>query len=462
MNIFTLKSNNPANQAAKNLKRVNKYITLGSKALTKGDNQGALDLLGKCLEIREKASLDDQDPIWASVFSNLGVALSRLGHSNASLDFHKKSLRIQEAQDGKDGLETAASHNNVGLALKACGDVEGAFEHLNQSRVIREAKLDANDPEIAESYFNIGTVLLEIDDFEGAAEMFNKCVLIQEQALGMKDLALAATYEQLAATLEKLGDIEGALDYHYRCLEVRKTQLKKDDPSVLKASKNIGRVLDKGIAADDIAAASDDAFSSEIVVEVESALNFKRRSVNVRRRSVEVYRRASIEANALAAITETASMISTVSEETNEAQDNNEAAQENEATDSPQPRPRLVDGALSQSAPPRLQQQQNNNNAEPVLVVPCAPTGLFWSVSMCHLKTEAVNHYTPSATATPVIAEQSVEESLIGGDSDSDSDDAPAHHADMGDVRRWSRMLAATDLAEVGITQPNLTRDVSC
>jgi tetratricopeptide (TPR) repeat protein len=194
-----------------------KHLALGLDHLgyvydLQGKTIASLDFHRKSLTIQE--SLGDKKEIANSLHS-IAFIYNSQGDIPKALDYFSKSLKIFEAIGDKVG--TATSLNTTGLIYYNQGEIAKAIEHYNKSLKIRTEIGDQQG--IATSLNNIGAVYRKQGDMQKALQCYEKSLRIREE-IG-DQYGAAFTLNNLGFLYKNLGDLAKANNYYNRSLKIR-------------------------------------------------------------------------------------------------------------------------------------------------------------------------------------------------------------------------------------------------
>jgi CHAT domain-containing protein/Tfp pilus assembly protein PilF len=144
----------------------------------------AADLLGKVLILNGRATSDE------------------------SLSLAESSLRIKEAQLGRDHPDLASSLFNLGDVLAARAEFERAILVSERALAIRQKHARPDSLEVAEALDDLGFVLLSARRHDSALRTLEASLRLKEKWLEPTDANIARTLEDVGLVLQRMGEYE--------------------------------------------------------------------------------------------------------------------------------------------------------------------------------------------------------------------------------------------------------------
>jgi tetratricopeptide (TPR) repeat protein len=173
--------------------------------------------------------------VGAGISKTLGLIFTNLGILSKALEYHNRSLGIDEQLNDITGL--AADYAHIGLVLGDLGKLQEALDSHNKALKIH---VELNDRVgMAKDYMNIGIVLGDLGKLQEALDSHNKAVKIHVE---LNDrVEMAKDYMNIGNVLGDLGKLQEALDSHNKALKIH---VELNDRVLLAADHaNIGIVL---------------------------------------------------------------------------------------------------------------------------------------------------------------------------------------------------------------------------
>jgi CHAT domain-containing protein/Tfp pilus assembly protein PilF len=160
--------------------------------------------------------------------------LENLGQNELSLEYYKKSLRLN--QSSGDQGRVAEALKNSGTILNNMGKYPEALEYLGKAEKAYRVLEDSTG--LSDSFNQIGYVYLNLGDLNTALEKFNVAVSITKKL--NDQWGLAGIYNNLGIMLQNAGRYEKALEYSTNALKIYEEL--KDQSSIIVSLNNIGTI----------------------------------------------------------------------------------------------------------------------------------------------------------------------------------------------------------------------------
>ena len=190
----------------------------------------------------------------AITFSELGDSYKNTGEFDKAMDYHQRSLEIEEKQLGPNHVGLAVSYNNIGQVYYKKGEMDKANDYYQRALEIKENQLDPNHVDVAVFYNNIGLVYYAKGDLDKANDYYQRALEIKEKQLGTNHVCLAVTYNNIGLVYFHNGDLDKANDYYQRALQIEEKQLGPNHVYVAVSYHSLGQVYYK---KDDLDKAND-------------------------------------------------------------------------------------------------------------------------------------------------------------------------------------------------------------
>jgi tetratricopeptide (TPR) repeat protein len=210
-----------------------------------GKPTAALDLQGTCVALAQgRSDLEGE----AACLGTAGIAYGLLGEYRKAIEYHEKSLAIQERlYAGRDHPNTAASLNNLGIAYRPLGEIRKAIEYYEKSLAMEEHLYAGRDhPDIAASLNNLGNAYYSRREYRKAIEHHDKALAMEERLYAGRDHpAIAQSFNNLGVAYEALSEHRKAIEYHEKSLAMRERVFAgRDHPSIARSLNNLGAVYE--------------------------------------------------------------------------------------------------------------------------------------------------------------------------------------------------------------------------
>ena len=175
---------------------------LGILALQRGQNDVAIDLIGRALSIR---------PDYAEAHNNLGNAFKSQGELVEAIAHYKRALSLKP--------DYAEAHNNLGTALKAQGELVRAVASYEHALALK--------PNYAEALNNLGNTLVDQLKVVDAVACYNRALEFRP--------GYFEAHNNLGTALMDLGRPNEAIGHYERALKL--------NPDFAEAHNNLGNAL---------------------------------------------------------------------------------------------------------------------------------------------------------------------------------------------------------------------------
>jgi protein O-GlcNAc transferase len=175
---------------------------LGILSLQRGQNDVAIDLIGRALSIR---------PDYAEAHNNLGNAFKSHGDLVEAIAHYKRALGLKP--------DFAEVHNNLGTALKAQGELVRAVASYERALALK--------PDYAEALNNLGNALVDQLKVVDAVSCYNRALALRPEYF--------EAHNNLGTALMELGQPNDAIAHFERALSL--------NPDFAEAHNNLGNVL---------------------------------------------------------------------------------------------------------------------------------------------------------------------------------------------------------------------------
>ncbi|MBL4625362.1 MAG: tetratricopeptide repeat protein [Flavobacteriales bacterium] len=173
----------------------------------------------------------------ADALNNIGAIYDDQGDITQALEYHHKSLKIQEDLGNKNGI--ANSLNNIGFIYDDQGDIPRALEYYHRCLKIDEEL--GNKSGIAASLNNIGVIYNNQGDIPNALEYYHKSLKMLED-IGHKE-GVALSLNNLGAIYMNQPEIPKALEYYQKSLKLYEDI--GDKKGIALSLNNIGLIYNK-------------------------------------------------------------------------------------------------------------------------------------------------------------------------------------------------------------------------
>ncbi|MGE0568555.1 MAG: tetratricopeptide repeat protein [Bacteroidia bacterium] len=176
---------------------------IGYLAQLQGLNSKSIDYYKKSLRIQE--SIEENRSGTASTLNNIGFVYYNQGDIPQALNYYSKALKIEEDIGNKKGM--AQVLNNIAMLYEGQGENKRALDYYNKSLKLR---IETGDkPGLATSYNNISDLYYKMEDVKNSIDYIDKSLKIYEE-VGHKQGTATALYNK-ASIYNKINENTKAL-----------------------------------------------------------------------------------------------------------------------------------------------------------------------------------------------------------------------------------------------------------
>jgi serine/threonine protein kinase/tetratricopeptide (TPR) repeat protein len=177
---------------------------------------------------RVNIELEDKPLVQARLLATLGEAYLNLGHFDGALPLVERSLEIRERELGPVHADVAATLRTQGWVQYWLGDFRSSRESFDRALEIRESAMSAFDPAIAESLSDLAFLEWRLGQFEVSDDLFERALKLIQRAGGWDGTEVADVLYQRSLLLNTQGKYSEARDGLNRALEIRRNVLGED------------------------------------------------------------------------------------------------------------------------------------------------------------------------------------------------------------------------------------------
>ncbi len=178
--------------------------------LLAGDNDAAL-AHGLAAAEQFAELYGPQHPRSASIATNLGAVLARLGRLDEAEVQLRRAAAILSALPGPDERALLRPLGNLGEVLRRRGDFAGAEEHLRRVLAIAERELGEGSADAATIRYNLAHVLWQRERADAALPLARRALADRQRLLGDRHPDTAVAAGLLAAIELQQGALDDAL-----------------------------------------------------------------------------------------------------------------------------------------------------------------------------------------------------------------------------------------------------------
>ena len=208
------------------------------------DYKKSLDLLYKSLEIKENYFEDKNHSSIVETYDNIGRVSYDLGLFEKALEYHQKSLKIQEKFYSDQKSCIANSHKGIGKAFHRLGLHEKSLDSLFKSVDLIE---DKNSSFLATVFNCIGSVYFFLGIHEKSQDFYFKSLEIEEKLHPEKDHpSLCTMFNNIGLNYYYMSSYDKSLEYYLKILSISEHIYKNHKSANLANTYiNIGDVYSK-------------------------------------------------------------------------------------------------------------------------------------------------------------------------------------------------------------------------
>ena len=159
-------------------------------------------------ELVEQPTIQEDAESLAKVYNLIGLVYSNLSDYPKAIEYHSKSLLINEEIGNKNGI--AANLGNIGIVHSKLTDYPKALEYFSKALLIDEEIEDKDG--IAVNLGNIGIIYRNLSDYPKALEYYAKALHINEE-IG-NNAGNATNLGNIGNVYKGLSDYPTALEYY--------------------------------------------------------------------------------------------------------------------------------------------------------------------------------------------------------------------------------------------------------
>ncbi|GLZ29614.1 hypothetical protein Lesp02_18040 [Lentzea sp. NBRC 105346] len=153
------------------------------------------------------------------------------------------ALRLDEAEQGPEHLDTVRSRHYLAMVLRAQGDLTTAATEYRAVLNIYTRTLGPEHPDTLSSRNNLANVLYDQGDLTAAATEYRAVLNIRTRTLGPEHPHTLTSRNNLALVLRAQGDLTAAATEHRAVHDIRTRTLGPEHPHTLTSRNNLANVL---------------------------------------------------------------------------------------------------------------------------------------------------------------------------------------------------------------------------
>ncbi len=171
----------------------------------KQDYKKALEFFEKALDLRKRL-FDDQHPLIAQSYNDLGFIYACMGQKYKSIPFYIEAMKRYEKCFGDNHIDTANIYNNLGEAYRYTEQYSKAYPLIRKAMEIREREQGIDVLDTAMSYNTMGVYYAGIGEYPKSIEYLTKSLHIINSTLGSEHDYFIQTLSNLEYTNGLMSD----------------------------------------------------------------------------------------------------------------------------------------------------------------------------------------------------------------------------------------------------------------
>jgi EAL domain-containing protein (putative c-di-GMP-specific phosphodiesterase class I)/tetratricopeptide (TPR) repeat protein len=204
----------------------------------------------RVLEIYQKAQHLEQ-PRMASCLSNLGALNYHQGKYTEAELFYQRALTIQESELGPTHPEVGVDLSNLAAICSQQRRYDEAEPLLRRALAIQEQALGLDHPDVATTLNNLACLYQDQGRSAEAESLFRRALMVMQSARGRAHPETALYVNNLACFCAEQGRDEAAEPLYRQALSIRRKALGPAHPDVATSLENYAAMLDAALRSDD-------------------------------------------------------------------------------------------------------------------------------------------------------------------------------------------------------------------
>ena len=205
------------------------YDTLANTYLNLGDEDRALQLARKALEIRRQRFPPGDERVAESLLT-VGNALLDKREFQASATALDEADRIIAAGADRDSLAAARIEDSRASTMKELGHRDPAVALQRRAYALFLRLAGPNDPDSAKATYDLASCLEEAGMYDESALYYRKAIAAIEVSQGADSMAAGSAHLNYGSLLDRTGDSAGSLREHNSAIEILHKTLGGDHP----------------------------------------------------------------------------------------------------------------------------------------------------------------------------------------------------------------------------------------
>ncbi|MEL6864317.1 MAG: CHAT domain-containing tetratricopeptide repeat protein [Bacteroidota bacterium] len=177
------------------------------------------------------------------IYNNLSFLYRQLGDYDKSIDYGKKALEIKLKNYEETHPSVPKYYGNVGLSYQRKNDFEASLPYAQKMVELSLKAVGPDHPDTGDSYTDLGVVYVGLKQYDKGLEYFQKAVEIMKKTRTANDPQLIRAKVQIGKVYEEeMGDLDQALAIYQKTLEDYANRIYKQKTIVANAKRRIARI----------------------------------------------------------------------------------------------------------------------------------------------------------------------------------------------------------------------------
>jgi tetratricopeptide (TPR) repeat protein len=165
----------------------------------------ALDYFHQALEIVQQHIKGDYDPIYSSIYNNIGAVYQNMGDNDLALVYFKETLDRELCAADPNKRKLCTRYSNIGMILMEQEEKDESERYLQKALNMALDVLPSMHPSIAEYYSNLASCMSTMGRFVEAVDY-------QQKAVDIYSAGLPANHQQNQRSQQSLKMYEDSLN----------------------------------------------------------------------------------------------------------------------------------------------------------------------------------------------------------------------------------------------------------
>ncbi|CAF3316302.1 unnamed protein product [Rotaria socialis] len=194
------------------------YYLLGLVATENGDDERAVDLLNKSLNIRRQ-TLKSSDPSIADTLTAIARVHYNRCNFDQALQLYHEALAIFQQALGEDDLASAMTYTNIGVVCKEQKIYPDALDYHKKAREIRLKHLPRTHFRFGTSWNNMAEVHQRLGEYDTALDYYKRALEVYKKSLPSEHIEIAIVLVN-KGSIEEKADLWTALPLYKKALSI--------------------------------------------------------------------------------------------------------------------------------------------------------------------------------------------------------------------------------------------------